>query len=422
MRSLTGSVVIPFGTDSSSSGISLEEDPRVFFQPTTKFRASGMNPEVTVQDKRYIRLYVDSSDFAYTSIRVLTGWVVAAGQGQDDNLHEFIAFTPDSQIQQLAPGVRNVFIEVIGSAFTKSGTSIAVAFTYDAGRNQLKCSRPAFAHCKISYSRWYARYTYTFSGACPSKLSNSQSDDYKEGVVYATMQRPNEDMRVASLIMDAPRCTYGSIGVNFNDTASDMKLPTLTIEIDPTWQPALIKSSGSTLLEAQCRLRVYGAGETPSDMRTSTGVLTPGNLDSEYVEDILNFNNSVSQSLSRNPSSSVGLSVLHYASGASSFAGPGDTVVDVTWLPTDPYAYTNPRSRKVGKTEVVAVDMTIAKRSYAIVKAGYTASFLTYNLKFEYDSSAGQFKQALVYAKMADGRAATLIVNPPRLDSIANVR
>lgn len=394
-------------------GMELQEDGRDTIAKVDILPGGG---QVAVLNKKYIRLYAHRNIAPEVQVVPVTGSITYVSKQTEGGQISALAFSPDSMVQGLPPGHKEPSLIQVGKAFDEDGKVTVVSFLYDALTGQVRVSKPAYCICKATYDREYRLFLYEFGGVCPLKYTEGAT--LESGAIYG-LYSSGSIQRNSSLNISPPECKYGYPVFDPNDTASQRKLPSISMSMDPDGAPRLVANSDGSLY-AECLFRLYANGESASVMSTSSGWVWPtGVVKAESVTDTLTFQNQASSSLSKHPAGSVGIEQLLYISGGNAYVGPGMMVTDAKPVPGDSKAYTDPVRRTVGYTEVVSTNGFIVTNSFSIIKAMYSSHSVLYKFRFAYDNELKEFIPAHVYAGMSDGRATTMQLTPPSMKSVS---
>lgn len=387
-------------------------------------------------DKRYVRLYPPGVPIRFATSGSLSGGVTT------QSLHEeLLVFSGNADIQLKYPEAFSVSTNLIGKFYDKDGNAIPVTFSFDASRNKIVASSPGYAAVQVTYKAKYDRFLFKYSGGpCPGlsagpyspAVSTSTSKPYNESILVAL--DPTRDA-TASLQMSPPECDQQTFFVN---KGIEAELPQLDLMIDPNYPVRLTDSvktsSGVTstpYLASMTKLRLIpsvGSVVNVDVNHVDASIVLEDTGLTEDVDERLVFSGSSSVNLEFQSLSKVALTrvgVWRDKTGSSvlvDLRGPGDTVIEVDYLPNGK-GYTNPRKRTVGPDEVVACDVFgKAIEVFGVAEASYTYKYDLYRLDLPFDAKTNQFGSVYVtavYQKAPDDvQPATLFIEAPSLEGL----
>jgi len=420
------STVLNF-SESNDGQIRLEEESRNNSKvPPTVKTESGYS--VSCQNVTQVRMY--KSPGLTVSVAVGTGTIVHIGNTVETGVQELVTLTLDNQSHELPPWAINIQYALIGSVITPTGPAAKISF--NSATRTLSADRPCFAIYRVTYDAPYALYRYTFSGACPVRpppqfdlqgnaidpLTLSAVRYFDEGLIYAV----DSTYTVSTVLtLDPPECEWGVVGVRFNDSAVEEKLPDMVLEIDPEYPIRFIRAGDNIQLAGS--VRVYPRGVIES-VEATYGHTAYGGSDAYMaVEEALVFNNTAVQALKSPPVGDLNTTIrrIHgqsdWVAQLNTIATPGQTITDVTWS-EDGQSYSNPRARMLNPTEICCVDsFRHPVKILGYVNARYHTSFERIDYYFEWDAENSQFHQAVLIVKGTEGRGASITMSPLSMKS-----
>ena len=416
-------------TESGGAGLRLVEDTTRKAEPTVRTLSLGRT--VSCENRKYIRLYPLLPD---TLVYCASGSISIAGTGADKDTVDIVTFTPTSATVSIPLGAYNIRMEPRGVSIDATGKVVATKLEYNAIEGDITIDPPAYAVAKVTYDIDYQLFLYTYAGRCPDNppittdASGMPLDPvthpvprYFDDCLIAALNIPRNSF--TNLMLEAPSCNWSGVGSSYNDSDKDKVIPTLKLEIDPDYPIRTVASGGGARLTAECCIRVYPAGAGVSISATAGSVFRHSSAGGKRsISEVKDFTNSATAALDYPPSGSIGITMVGSLEGLSStdvseVLGPGDTVVDVTWLPNDPKAYTSPRPRRLGPNEIAAVDLfrhPVPCRG--LVAVHYASLYDLY--VYTFDTQAGtdggvNFIPAYVIAVDSSHRASYLKLDPP---------
>ena len=427
---LNATTTITFGGSDSGGGLRLVTDSDRKTEADSRTTPAGTI--VSCENSVYVRLYPAAT--ATTRVVAATGALAPQGNLTEHDVTEVVTFSPDSGKGEMPRGATNIRIELVGTSFAADGTLVNSSVTYDAVANAVVVTPSCYSIVKVKYDIDYTLYLYTFAGRCPdaappafdssgmllSALGSTVIKYFEDGLISAI--DPVFDA-YTTLHLDPPECKWSSIATSFLDSDKEKVVPSLKLEIDPDYPVRMVKSTAGNIL-AECCVRIYPSGAVTRVEATAGLAVYNDVMGTRTIAEIKQFTNTAVGALEYPPANSVSATVIgsleSLGNGGLSYVyGPGETVVDVTYIEGTSGAYKNPRSRRLGPNEVAICDLfRHPVPVHGIVRFDYTSRYDRYLFTFEQESRADGsigFIPAFFVAEDAIGRASSLKLDPPSM-------
>lgn len=425
-KALNASTQINFSAAGDGAGLRLVEDQDRKAEAESRITPSGFTVSCTTQ--KYVRLYPPAT--GTTKVTPVSGSISRVGDAVEHDVAELVTFQPGNSEYIMSRGVENVRVELVGAAYGQDGKPTSVNVTYDPVKNALVLSASAFAVCRVLYDAKYSLYLYTFSGECPddppprfddsgNALPYSEVRYFDYGLIAAI---DTEFNAYATLQMEPPTCAYTTISTSWLDSDKDKVVPTIKLEIDPDFPPRIVAAGG--LPVAECCIRAYPAGAvTQFDVTAGDAIYQSSVQGVRQCAEVKTFQNSATAALDYPPAGDVEAEIigdmvtLSTDNAVSYVRGPGEEIVDVTYIEGGNGRYENPRVRTLGPNEMALCDMfNHPVPAHGLAKVKYSATYDRFVYSFAMESGLGiSFKQAFFTARDSLGRAAALALNPPSM-------